>query len=79
MRGQWAWRRSSDLPYHRRTEARCCMLTRRKLLALVGSAGLGVVGAATAITIQRARSGGPKAPVDQAKLETVTLTIRGMI
>ena len=55
------------------------MLTRRKLLALVGSAGLGVVGAATAITIQRARSAETKAPVDQAKLETMTLTIHGMI
>jgi hypothetical protein len=55
------------------------MLTRRKLLAIVGSAGLGLVGAATAITIQRARSGDPRAPDDQAKLETVTLTIRGMI
>ena len=53
--------------------------TGSELLAFVGSAGLGVVGVATAITIQRARSGGPKAPVDQAKLETVTLTIRGMI
>jgi hypothetical protein len=55
------------------------MLTRRKLLAIVGSAGLGLAGAATAITIQRARSGDPKAQVDQAKLETVTLTIQGMI
>jgi hypothetical protein len=54
-------------------------MTRRKLLALVGSAGLGLVGAATAITIQRAGSGDPTTPVDQAKLETVTLTIRGMI
>ena len=54
-------------------------MTRRKLLALVGSAGLGLVGAATAITTQRARSGDPKTPGDQAKLETVTLTIRGMI
>jgi hypothetical protein len=55
------------------------MLTRRKLMALVGSAGLGLAGAATAITIRRARSGDPTAQVDQAKLETVTLTIHGMI
>lgn len=57
------------------------MLTRRKLLAILGSAGLGLAGAATAITIttQRARSGDRKAQVDQGKLETVTLTIHGMI
>ena len=55
------------------------MLTRRKLMALVGSAGLGLAGATTALTIRRTRSGDPKAPVGQAKLETVRLTIHGMI
>lgn len=54
-------------------------MTRRKLLALVGSAGLGLAGAAVLMTIQRAPNGEIKAPVGQAKLETVTLTIHGMI
>jgi hypothetical protein len=54
-------------------------MTRRKLLALVGSAGLGLAGAAAAITIQRTRRGDLKAQVGQARLETITLNIRGMI
>jgi hypothetical protein len=55
------------------------MLTRRKLMALVGCAGLGLAGAATAITMRRTRTDDPDAQVDQARLETVTLTIHGMI
>ena len=54
-------------------------MTRRKLLALAGCAGLGLAGAAAVVTIRRPRSDEAKAPVDQARLETVTLTIHGMI